>query len=739
VVDPARLDRGRRAAAFRRCATIARFARTVASALGPAIARGTACVLTLGLACGACERSGEPAGETRTRPAGIADPSPALVVEGPARFPVTHDCRAMRVQDCPDPTFETFTLLYRPTGAVVPRGGARIQMGFDLPNGTVVQWRFGSRFALEAPQTGDPSGEGHLRVVADVPHVVSVLEDAIEVRFPRGAPAGAPVRFVFGDRSGGGPGHAMPNFAVALSFYVREDLDGDGRFDRARLPPAVLETVGTRTDGYVVVAPSRPRTSAIRVHVRAIEGATDAFQTNGLLVPGHTGLLGATSSDPAAVLPASVSFAADGGGMASFDAVLPTPGIQTVTVFDLDEPERRATSPPIEIGATARSIHWGVLHHHTQIGGHAIGSAEQAYVWARDVSRLDFLAITDHCRSPVYDWPYLRGLPDRFDRPGEFVTFLGYEWTHDQTGHRHVLFRDPDDAPVFCEVANRLGPRLAGEDFRVVDRVADLLRSLAEREAIALVHHPQWKLGESLDWGDPADPVTREVQRLVEVYSTHGCSEETGTDLPIHGDAINHHAASAGATVRDAIAMGFVMGFTAGDDIHFAKPGAPLGYDAGPANRRYSQGGLTAVLADECTRESLWEALRARRVYGTTGARILLAFTIGGAEMGSETTIAEAPRLTVRVAGTASLESIEVYRDGRDRVHVVSPGTTPGVTWDEASVVSFDWEDASFPPGVRHSYYVRVRQVDGHLAWSSPIWCTRVAEDVPARSGGDAR
>jgi hypothetical protein len=73
----------------------------------------------------------------------------------------------------------------------------------------------------------------------------------------------------------------------------------------------------------------------------------------------------------------------------------------------------------------------------------------------------------------------------------------------------------------------------------------------------------------------------------------------------------------------DAFARGATFGFSAGSDDHTARPGmshAPRGHFA-------IGGGLTAVLARERSREALWEAIKARRTYATTGARSLLDVT----------------------------------------------------------------------------------------------------------------
>lgn len=70
-----------------------------------------------------------------------------------------------------------------------------------------------------------------------------------------------------------------------------------------------------------------------------------------------------------------------------------------------------------------------------------------------------------------------------------------------------------------------------------------------------------------------------------------------------------------------------------------------------------STGGLTAVHAREKSRDAIWEALVARRVYGTSGPRILLDFALvnpekgGSLPMGSETHLGEPPTFRVRAVG----------------------------------------------------------------------------------------
>ena len=75
--------------------------------------------------------------------------------------------------------------------------------------------------------------------------------------------------------------------------------------------------------------------------------------------------------------------------------------------------------------------------------------------------------------------------------------------------------------------------------------------------------------------------------------------------------------------------------------------------------------GLMAVVAPELTREALWEAFMARRVYGVTGDRIQLGFAVNDSPMGSVLRTEEAPRIRVNVVASQALDRIEILRNNR--------------------------------------------------------------------------
>jgi hypothetical protein len=109
-------------------------------------------------------------------------------------------------------------------------------------------------------------------------------------------------------------------------------------------------------------------------------------------------------------------------------------------------------------------------------------------------------------------------------------------------------------------------------------------------------------------------------ERLVEMYSMHGTSETRGTPLS--------NKVEDGVSARELLAAGHRVGFIAASDNHNGAPGLSA-RSSRFTNLVYS-GGLAAVWAAELTREAVFDALYARRCYGTTGARILLDFRLNG-------------------------------------------------------------------------------------------------------------
>ena len=203
-----------------------------------------------------------------------------------------------------------------------------------------------------------------------------------------------------------------------------------------------------------------------------------------------------------------------------------------------------------------------------------------------------------------------------------------------------------------------------------------------------------------------------ELRRNFEIYSAHGLSEAYDPTHPLafeHSDFTNYStSAPEGLTAQDAWARGLVLSTIAASDDHRSHPGQP-------------HWGIAAVTAPELTRTAIFDALHARRTYGTTGARILLDFRVNNEPMGGETSTDGAPRLQVTAHGTELIESVEILRYS-------DPDGAFSVIYDlRPDALDFEWSGTDGEFRDESVYYLRLKQ-RGHtrgrivMAWSSPIW-----------------
>jgi hypothetical protein len=170
-------------------------------------------------------------------------------------------------------------------------------------------------------------------------------------------------------------------------------------------------------------------------------------------------------------------------------------------------------------------------------------------------------------------------------------------------------------------------------------------------------------------------------------------------------------------TADEILKTGARLGFTGGGDCHEGRVGFSAEDASGQGVTPHTfaavllyRCGMTAALMPTLDRLPLVQAIRNRRTYATTGARILLEFSVSGVPMGGVGQ-AQVATCSAVVHAVEPLRDIEIVKDGE----VVS--THPGSGRD----MTFSWCDPD-PPTREHSYYLRVVQQDGEMAWSSPVW-----------------
>ena len=229
-------------------------------------------------------------------------------------------------------------------------------------------------------------------------------------------------------------------------------------------------------------------------------------------------------------------------------------------------------------------------------------------------------------------WKRILHLVRKWHRPGEFLTFPGYEWTGDRRrwGDVNVFFRGDEG------------------DLDLSDSLPDLYKSFHGKEVLVVPHHTGYQPGErGKDWNCH----DRTLSPVMEIYSAHGSSEGSRTPYPMNRNISMGPRTSAG-TAREALARGLHVGFIASGDSHYNYPGV-------------WGTGLAAVHADELSREAVWNAFFKRRVYAVTGDRILLDMRLEDAGMGDTVRVQGPVRIAVSVEGSDALDRIELIRDGR--------------------------------------------------------------------------
>jgi len=243
------------------------------------------------------------------------------------------------------------------------------------------------------------------------------------------------------------------------------------------------------------------------------------------------------------------------------------------------------------------------------------------------------------------EWAELQEATRAANRPGEFVTFPGYEWHGDGTSGDHNVSHLEEGPPIF-----------------MVETVAELYARLHKCgiPSVAIPHHTAYRPGvRGKDWSVHDE----ELSPYCEIFSVHGCSE---TDEEWVGLRRNPHMGPghAGGTWQDALDLGLHVGCVGSVD------------NWGPMPGHYGQG-KAAVLAKELTRNSVWEAMRARRVYAVTGDRIEIDFRLGSAVMGEVVKSSSSRKIRVNVRGSDAIDRIELLRRGR----VIATHCHQG-TWD---------------------------------------------------------
>ena len=431
------------------------------------------------------------------------------------------------------------------------------------------------------------------------------------------------------------------------------------------------------------------------------------------------------------------------------------------------------------------------------------------------------------------NWKNYVETANKYNKPGEFTTLIAWEWTSIPNGrnmHRNVFFRDsgpeipftafdsiyPEDLWTFQEIQRAMG-----------------------HDSLAIPHNGNvsdgWMYAPDKFLGGPMDARYAKRQNLneplTEIAQTKGSSDthpylspkDEFADFEIFPNMINVGMPSQlkHGYVRQGLAEGllleeqlgtnpFKFGIAAGSDSHAAyspneefnfygshalmddtpqKRLNPKPNASGDVGARVSSGGITAVWAEENTRGAIFDGMKAKEAYGTSGTLIRLRFFGGwgfsdkliekegfveqaykdgvpmGGDLPAKPKRADAPTFAVwamKDPESGNLDRIQIIKVfinkwGRPDEKIYDVALSDGRAADENgkvppvgntvdlktakytntigdSQLSAVWRDPDFDVAQRAAYYVRVLEIP------TPRWSTYdsvrnnlpLLEDVPA-------
>ncbi|MBI3516643.1 MAG: DUF3604 domain-containing protein [Proteobacteria bacterium] len=314
-----------------------------------------------------------------------------------------------------------------------------------------------------------------------------------------------------------------------------------------------------------------------------------------------------------------------------------------------------AVSNPLRLTRAAALLpFWADLHGQSE---ETIGtnSARELIEFARDRAFLDAMSHQGNdfqITTPF--WQELNRLSAEFNRDGAFIMFPGYEWSGNTGlgGDRNVMFMTEG------RQIHRSHHALVGDLSDVAtdaNSAEDLFQALKSEDCVVFAH-----IGGR--YADIKMAHDARIERAVEVHSDWGTFEWL---------------------LRDAFEQGYRVGILANSDGHKGRHGA-----SHPGASLFgAYGGLTCMLAPELTRAGIFESLRKRHHYATTGCRMILdaraRFDTEADLFAADPNLGATTSTRVRdaimgfvaeVVGAAPLERLEI-RNGMDVLETVRPYT----------------------------------------------------------------
>lgn len=466
--------------------------------------------------------------------------------------------------------------------------------GIDDTGAIKIVHRFASD--MGKPQWTEPSGENFITVEASNGAVLDVRYDpklnirpwdkTLMIRVVRGfLREGDTITVRFGDRRQGSPGMRMQTF-VESTFEFRVLVDAFATYNFVELPvqPTIPIVAGPPATWKAVVPTLRRCGGQFCLGFKG----EDKWGNPSDAIDGKFRL---RATVPVNGLPQDFVMRRGERSKAIEDLSVDAPGDLTIEV--LDEAGRvLCASNPMRVVVEAPLLpFWCDLHGQSE---ETIGtnSARELIEFARDHAFLDGMSHQGNDFQITSNfWAELNGLTQAYNEDSRFIIFPGYEWSGNTGlgGDRNVMFM-LEDRPIHRS-SHALVDDL--EDAATDANSAETLFTALKNEDCVIFAHIGGR------YADIKIAHDARIERSIEIHSDWGTFEWL---------------------LHDAFDQGYRVGILANSDGHKGRHGA-----SHPGASLFgAYGGLSCLWAPELTRAGLFDALRRRHHYATTGCRTFL-------------------------------------------------------------------------------------------------------------------
>lgn len=328
------------------------------------------------------------------------------------------------------------------------------------------------------------------------------------------------------------------------------------------------------------------------------------------------------------------------------------------------------------------NLYFGQLHAHTDISNGA-GSVEEAFQYASQVDGLDFFAVTDHS--------------DSFDNAD-----MG------------AIDADGADISADWAAGKQAAASVTNGDFVGLFGFEMTWPEDKQLGHISTFNTPGWQTRDQADFENVPTALENYYKALTAVPGSVSQFNHPDT---VHGDfeRFDHYSPQYDA----AVSLLEVAGEDGVVDCEYYDLALDKGWHVAPTNNQNNHKGQwgdasdarTVVLAKDLTEESLYAAMKDRRVYATQDSDLAIYYELNGTVMGSIIPKSENAAVTVFLSDPTdeAIGSVEVVTDG-GAVLVSEYVETPSQVLELPA------------SGGRSYYYLRITQPDGDVAVTAPVW-----------------